>query len=492
MTCQHLNYCIIANSSELRMKRILTIVILIILSTQLCQAQFLYSTKRDSSGSGKIDFVPDNELVKNMNPQKPLWLPVVESIGMNLGLGAFNAFITKSEFAKISFKTVKHNHEIGWTTDADAFLTNMWAHPFHGSIYFNLTRSSGYNYWTSMGVAAIGSWQWEFFMENEPPAFNDWVMTSVGGSMLGEMFYRFSNLILDESLTGAKRFWNELAAGIYNPGRLFNRLVYGRTSRVTSKELYEKRPFLGELGLGINNIAEGTDFKTAQQNAMLTLDYAYGKLFEMGTFKPFDFFRFNMALNFGGVQPIVGQFRIYAMLHGRTTTFDDESKFIWGFFQHYDYLESNIYQVGGASAGLGVGYRSKPNQSFQFIGMLHGAAMLMGAANSDYSQYFKVSFLDSARSYNMGPGAHAKLETYFRFPFGSFYLGYSFWWINTWDGAPGDEFIGMLSPKLRIHLAGNWFIGLEYLLYQRFGIYEEFDNQTVRNNEQRLFFSYAF
>jgi hypothetical protein len=193
------------------------IIILSIVHT--VHAQSLYSTRADSLRVLSEPYIPDPALVDSMNPRQPLWIPVVESIGLNLSLGAFNAYVTNSEFAKISFKTVKHNHEVGWFTDADGFITNMWAHPFHGSIYYNTARSSGYNYWTSLGVAAIGSWQWEFFMENEPPAFNDWIMTSFGGSMLGEMFYRFSNQILDESLQGSARFWNELGAGIFNPGR---------------------------------------------------------------------------------------------------------------------------------------------------------------------------------------------------------------------------------------------------------------------------------
>lgn len=474
------------------MRNCLLIMILILFSYQVCQAQSLYSTKFDLDVESDSGYVPPASLVESLNPRKPLWIPVVESIGLNLALGAFNAYVMQSEFAKISINTVEHNHEIGWTTDADAFITNMWAHPFHGSIYYNTARSSGYNYWTSFGVATLGSWQWEFFMENEPPAFNDWIMTSVGGSMLGEMFYRFSNLILDESLRGSSRFWRELAAGVFNPGRLFNRLIYGRTARVTTAKLYERQPFFGEIGFGANNVAEGTDFENAQKNGMLTIDYAYGRVFSKRTFKPFDFFRFGAAFNFGGVQPIVGQFRIYSILHGKVSNTGNDGKFLWGIFNHYDYLENNVYQVGGTSVGLGIGYRSAQKKSFQFIGLLHGAALLMGGANSDYSKEYKVSFLDSARTYNMGPGAHAKMETFFRFAFGSFYLGYSFWWIHTWDGAPGNEFIGMWSPKLRIHIYGRWFLGLEYLLYHRVGKYDNYPNRDYRNNEQRLFIGYSF
>ena len=112
-------------------------------------------------------YTPDPVIVEKYNPQKSFWIPVVEGIGLNLSLAAFNAYIMNSEFAKISFKTVEHNFERGWSTDADAFSGNMFGHPFHGSLYFNMARSSGFDYYASLGNAAIGSWQWEFFMENE-------------------------------------------------------------------------------------------------------------------------------------------------------------------------------------------------------------------------------------------------------------------------------------------------------------------------------------
>ncbi|MCK5457880.1 MAG: DUF3943 domain-containing protein, partial [Melioribacteraceae bacterium] len=240
------------------MKLIFTVLIFSFFLSQSIFSQSLYSSKNDSLIVADTGYVPDQVMVEKMNSRRPLWLPIIESVGLNLALGAFNAYIMNSEFAHISTESIKHNFERGWSTDADELLTNMWAHPFHGSIYYNLARSSGYNYWTSLGVAAIGSWQWEFFMEIEPPALNDWIMTSYAGSMFGEMFYRFSNLIIDESATGGERVWREIGAGIFNPGRLFNRLITGRTSRVTNEKLYEKQPILGELAIGGNSVAEGT------------------------------------------------------------------------------------------------------------------------------------------------------------------------------------------------------------------------------------------
>lgn len=474
------------------MKFMPTVLSIILLSVTLGQAQSLYHSDTGENVLADTGYVPDPKLVQKMNPKKNLLIPIAEAIGLNIALGTFNNHVMDSEFAKISFKSIKYNFERGWSTDADGFLTNMFAHPFHGSIYFNLARSSGYNYFASLGVAAAGSWQWEFFMETEPPALNDWIMTSVGGSMIGEMFYRFSNNILDESLGGSARFWNELAAGIFNPGRIFNRLIYGRTARQTKEKLYKTEPMYTEVGLGVNNVDEGTDIKNGQKNVMLSLDYAYGRLFYKRTLKPFDHFRFHAAFNFGGVQPLIGQFRIVSTLWGKNKPVSEGSRFNWGFFQHYDYLNNNIYEIGGTSVVAGVGYRTPHKNKVQFLGLFHAGPMLMGGANSDYSEYFEVAFLDSGRNYNMGPGATARLEALLRFPFGSLQIGYSFWWIHTWDGAPGDEFIGMWQPTFRIRVTRHWYLGLEWLIYHRHGKYDFAPDQDVRNNEQRLYVGFDF
>ena len=472
------------------MKNILLTIIFIFLTSQTYYPQFLYSLNADSLMFSAEIVEPDTELVNKFNPKKPLWVPIVEAFSQNLLMGGFN-YVTGSEFAKIGYTTVKHNFERGWSTDADGFPTNMVGHPIQGTIYYNLARSSGYNYWASLGLASLGSWQWEYFMENEPPAWNDQIMTAYGGSLIGEIIYRLSNLIIDESATGSERFWRELGAGVFNPGRLFNRLIYGRTSRVTNAKLYKKDNFLGEVAFGGNNVAEGTKLSKGNRNPMFTLDFAYGRLFKSSKIKPFDFFRLKAALNFGN-QPLIGQLSLYNIFAGKVISYQNRSKFIYGVFGYFDYIENNVYQVGGTGIGIGIGYQSKRSKKFQFVGTLNVGSILMGGANSDYAEENNVGFLDSARTYNMGPGALVKAETFFRFSFGSLFIGYDFWWIHTWDGAPGNEFIGMLAPKFRVRVYKNWFVGIEYLLYHRFGQYDNLENRNYKNNEQRLFIGYAF
>ena len=85
--------------------------------------------------------------------------------------------------------SIKNNFKTGPVWDTDKFSTNLVAHPYHGSLYFNAARSNGMNFWQSIPFAAGGSLMWEFFMENEPPSINDLMATTFGGVELGEITY---------------------------------------------------------------------------------------------------------------------------------------------------------------------------------------------------------------------------------------------------------------------------------------------------------------
>ncbi len=470
---------------------LLLTVSITILPAQEKQNEFTLENKKNFFWRDTT-YIPDPDLVQKYNPDKPLWIPFTEALGINIALNLFNNYVTGAPHARISFESIKNNFKGGWDWDADNLITNMWGHPFQGAMYYNFARSSGYGYWTSLGVTAFGSWQWEFFMEIEPPAINDFIMTTFGGAMYGEMFYRFSNLILNESLSGAKRTWREIGAGIYNPGRLFNRLIYGRASRQIDEKLYEIEPNVGEITFGVNNVADKLDFKNGDRNFMITLNYLYGMPFMKRSYKPMDYFDFTTVLNFGGKQPGMGQFRIFGIVTGKQKALDNGHRLLWGIFQYIDYLHNNVYEIAGYSVAPGIAYRTPMKNRHTFITNLNIGVMPMGAANSDYAPNYKVEALDSARTYNMGWGASAKASIKWMFPIGSLIFNYSFWWVHTLQGAPGDEYIGILEPQLRFRLTRHWNIGLQYLLYHRRGIYADYDNIDLRNNEQRLFISYRF
>ena len=91
--------------------------------------------------------------------------------------------------------------------------------------------------------------------------------------MLGEITYRISSLIIDESLRGSKRVFSEIIAALINPARGFNRLIHGRTFRHTDKktndELYDREENVGVIAFGFNNVAEGTNLREGNKESFI-------------------------------------------------------------------------------------------------------------------------------------------------------------------------------------------------------------------------------
>ncbi|HMQ67356.1 MAG TPA: DUF3943 domain-containing protein [Ignavibacteria bacterium] len=433
----------------------------------------------------KIKINPDNDL----NKKYPIWIPVTEVIGLNAGIGSFNAYVSGSEFAKISFKTVATNLEIGAVWDHDHFITNFFAHPYHGNLYFNTARSNGYSFWESAPFSFGGSLMWELFMENEPPATNDLINTTVSGYMLGEILYRSSSLIIDESKTGFARVSREFFAGLLNPMRAFNRILTGKISRVTSKEAFEIEPVYLELSAGTNRILDGTEFFTGTLTAAINFRMVYGNPFKERKVKPFDFFRIQAQLNLGDTNNSqIGAVTAYGTLAGTNLNNDanKDQKIFAGIFQHYDFFDNQVYKVGGISFGAGV-ITKFPSiiKNSNIVTTLHLNVMPLGAANSLYSAF-------GEKEYNFSSGLNMKFESYVNFDWGFMGVNYNLYWLHTVIGSASNEYVGLLRPRLEVHLLDFLNIGTEYLFYHREGYYKDYPDVFVRNNEVKLYLGYSF
>jgi len=119
---------------------------------------------------------------------KPV-LALGEVVGLNVAIWSFDRYIRQSggnPGFRIGFNSWEENFKNGFEWDDNSFSTNQYAHPYHGSMYFNAARSNGYDFWTSVPFAFTGSFLWEYMFEKHHPSYNDWVATSVGGTSLGD------------------------------------------------------------------------------------------------------------------------------------------------------------------------------------------------------------------------------------------------------------------------------------------------------------------
>jgi hypothetical protein len=87
-------------------------------------------------------------------------------------------------------------------------------------------------FWQSAPAAMAGSYFWETFGENERPSPNDFINTSFGGIVLGEMSYRLSSKIVNNRHRGFGRQMEEVAAFLANPMNGLNRLLDGKWGKV--------------------------------------------------------------------------------------------------------------------------------------------------------------------------------------------------------------------------------------------------------------------
>ena len=128
-------------------------------------------------------------------PKRP-WQALAEVTGINIGVQLFDRWALNSDFAQTTLNSLKHNFTDGMVWDNDFFITNMFAHPYHGNLYFNAARTNGLTFWESAPYSLLGSAMWEFLGETEPPAINDIIATTCGGIAIGEMTHRLSLTIL--------------------------------------------------------------------------------------------------------------------------------------------------------------------------------------------------------------------------------------------------------------------------------------------------------
>ncbi len=93
---------------------------------------------------------------------------------------AYNRYIRKADFAKISFSSLLTNFEPrSWEWDDNKFINNHFSHPYHGSIHYHSFRTNGYGFGASSLATVAGSLIWEIGWETHYPAPNDLINTSL-------------------------------------------------------------------------------------------------------------------------------------------------------------------------------------------------------------------------------------------------------------------------------------------------------------------------
>ncbi|MDR1895857.1 MAG: DUF3943 domain-containing protein, partial [Prevotellaceae bacterium] len=331
------------------------------------------------------------------------------TLGSNITVWGFSRYITHADYAYIGINTVKENFKKGFVWDNDMVGTNMFMHPYHGSLYFNAARANGFSFWESGGFAFGGSLMWEMLMENEYPSINDIVATPVGGLVLGEVFYRISDLILDDRRSGIGRLGREAAGFLISPIRGITRIMNGDAwrRRNTSGKQFGMPQVSVEFSVGIRALELQDDIFDKGVGMTTNINVEYGDRFDDETEKPYDYFTFNANMHVQQSQPFLGEINIKGRLYA-AGLIDSQKDFLsLGVYQHFDYYDSDVISAlspyvpyrfcAPASFGLGLVYDNKRFKRWTMDSYFHANLILMGASLSDH-------YVVDGRNYNLANG----------------------------------------------------------------------------------------
>ncbi len=349
--------------------------------------------------------------------KKHFWRAGAETVGFNIGLWAFDRYVLDGHYAYISWNSIKENFRHGFEWDDDHLHTNMFDHPYNGSIFFNAGRSNGFNFWQSELFAIGGSAMWEMFMECEYPSTNDIIATPVGGAAIGEVLYRTSDLILDDRSVGGERFGREVAAFVVNPMRGLTRIIAGDAwkRRSTSGRRFGIPPISVELSLGGRILTLWDNDEGTRAGVSAEIDIEYGDKFADETRTPYDYFSFLMEIQGMKTQPLLSRVEIVGRLLSKEIVDKKNVRASVGMYQHFDFFDSDTikrhepdrsrlfpcvvpYKLGApASVGAGLMAQYVPFKDFVFDGYVHANGLILAGILTDF-------YRDYHRNYNWGSG----------------------------------------------------------------------------------------
>lgn len=379
---------------------------------------------------------------------KHFWRAAGETFGLNMSLWGLDRYILDGQYAHISFSTIRENFRHGFSWDNDHLSTNMFAHPYNGSLYYNAGRSNGYNFWQSELFAISGSAMWELFMEREYPSTNDIIATPIGGAALGEVFFRVSDLLIDDRTRGWERFEHELAAFIIDPMRGLTRIFSGEAWRyrpTSGRSCYSPELSL-EVGIGFRSLMfhDGENLTKAGATALINLEY--GDRYSPRSRKPYDYFNVLVELDVIKTQPILNRLEIKGRLLSRDIICTDRCDLSIGMYQHFDYFDSDTitrrrpadnlhpcvvpYKLGTpASIGAGLMFRRVGFKKAMMEAYVHVNGVALAGVLSDYYRFYH-------RNYNWASGFSVKTGITLSLPEQKLQLMLAnrYYRLYTWNG----------------------------------------------------------
>lgn len=376
---------------------------------------------------------------------------------------SIDRFIRKADFSDISIKSVGHNFNPGsWAWDDDGFGTNQFAHPYHGSQYFSAYRANGYSFWQCVPAAVAGSYLWETVAEKQYPSPNDFINTSFGGIILGEMTYRLSNKIINSHTRGFKRQASEFLGLLINPMNGFTRILDGKWGKVTlnSKES-DSSNISAEFDIGMRTI------DTRYTGWFGHIKLLYGTPYE--NYKtPFSNISIDAEVGKDNSSKI-NILSVYGSLSGWRVRSSYALQHLIVLSANYDYIHNEAFFYSAQSIKFNLYSELGLSQKIKLTTAIGAGPIILGAVPDTYP--FGIRDYD----YGIGGGVHAGGGINLMNKF--FYnLSYRGGWLKTINGNASHYFLHAVTSEFRYSFIDRFSICIEPGYFALHGHYRDHPN----------------
>ena len=410
---------------------------------------------------------------------------IIETASTNILINRFDAWVWDKDWAKVTLNDWYNNLHSGFDTDGDAFSTNFFSHPYHGSFFFNAARKNGSSFWGAIPYVFAGAWTWEYFGETHPPSEIDWNTTTLGGMYLGELSHRLTTHLLRDDKRRNYRFLRHLASTILDPIGQINGWMYQdvRTSYRSANS--QRFPVVSQFSIGYSRLFKSNIQLTSNSYLHMNYSMIYGDLFEdENDYKPFDFFIFRTWLDINSMRDFKQNY-LNITSHAPLGKFNNSDRHLFTVSSHYDFIHNNVFKIGALSLSLDYNLNVKFKNT-SLLSSIKLGPVLFGSANSEVVEVidkFTENDGEFLRDYVYGRGYMLETEIMLvTKKFGRLFSSFNIWMIYTQRDTPGTERNSIYKLEYYYPIWKNWGLGIEFLRYKRAAHYQNYKEfQNIRN-----------
>ncbi len=403
----------------------------------------------------------------------------MEISGINLAVWSFDKFILKKTWAQISVGSIYNNLNNGFEWDNGTFISNQFAHPYHGAMYFSAARLNGLDFMESVLFTTSGSLMWELFFESNYPSINDTVMTTLGGVVLGGPLFQIAGMLMSQQQAGIKGIFQKSLMTLINPYFGYSSLS-GKNSGLNF--FTEDHHYSFHLPLG--TYWSSTNIQKYLVGICIeNKDFREKDLIKI---KPYDWFLLDFQLGISREGPWDKEISTTVLLSGAKTEFG-----LSGLFGVYDYIDTQIIDRVSA-AGVGIGAVSTFHSEPDFFTDTSGVVSFIFGGSSPSLDTERCHFGQvDQKPYYFGPGmmSRFRIETGKK-GFGSILAKFSHYWINSLF-SEAKESLSISSFNLKFAVTKNSYVNLGYDCYIRQGTIMK-KNEASFHGAMKVFFVHKF